>query len=156
MVFKSRADSTGGGGGGVSSLNGQVGIVTLTSVGATINITTPGGNTVNIESVGGGGYPTTLPPSGIVLVNSGNSPYSVSTTEVLLEIDTSTTTQINLPNPNLYRIFKIIDISGLTTTNNITLHRFGSEKILGITADKILATNWGSWVIESNGTDWFM
>lgn len=42
-------------GGGVISLNGETGALTLTSTGATINITTPTSNTINLEAVGGGG-----------------------------------------------------------------------------------------------------
>lgn len=47
----------GGGGAGVSSLNTQTGVVTLTSNGGTITITTPVSGGVNIESLAGSGVP---------------------------------------------------------------------------------------------------
>lgn len=48
-------DVPSGGGGGVTSLNGETGALSLTSTGATITITTPTSTTINLESTGGGG-----------------------------------------------------------------------------------------------------
>ncbi len=52
MVFKSSINNSGGSGGGVTSLNGEVGVVTLTSSGSTVTITTPTGSTINLEASG--------------------------------------------------------------------------------------------------------
>jgi hypothetical protein len=71
-------------------------------------------------------------------------------------VDTSAARTINLPAPADGREFWITDVIGTAETNNITLVRNGSEKINGVTASKVLQTNWGSWRVVSNGTDWFV
>lgn len=45
--------ASGGGGGGVTDLNGLAGAITLASAGGTITITTPTSSTINLESSGG-------------------------------------------------------------------------------------------------------
>lgn len=45
-----------GSGGGVISLNGQTGAISLTSTGGTISVTTPTSSTINIEVVGASGF----------------------------------------------------------------------------------------------------
>ncbi len=47
---------TGSGGGGVTTINGQSGVVALTSTGGTVTITNVGNN-INLESAGGSGTP---------------------------------------------------------------------------------------------------
>lgn len=92
--------------------------------------------------------------AGLVAVST--TPYSISTTEAILLVDTtSTAIQINLPNPSTYRKIKIVDSTGQFGTNNVTLHRFGSEKIVNVAADLILRANYGQYEFQSNGTDWF-
>jgi hypothetical protein len=49
----SSGGNSGGGGAGVTSLNGETGALTITSSGATVVITTPTGNTINLEASGG-------------------------------------------------------------------------------------------------------
>ena len=63
---------------------------------------------------------------------------------------------ITLPTPTAGRVIKVTDISGNCQTNNITLAQHASEKISGVAASRVLQTNWGSWTVTSNGTDWFL
>lgn len=49
MVFKSSIQQSGAGG-GVTTINGESGDVTLTSSGNTVTITTPTGSTINLET----------------------------------------------------------------------------------------------------------
>lgn len=54
------------------------------------------------------------------------------------------------------RIYKFYDTSGTLNANPVTLVRFGSEKIEGIAASRLLQTNWGFWQLTTNGVDWFL
>lgn len=72
-------------------------------------------------------------------------------------VDTSSARSLALPNPatTLYPIV-IKDKSGTSQTNNITITRFGSEEIEGTAASKIFQSNFGSWTLISDGTNWWM
>lgn len=63
---------------------------------------------------------------------------------------------VQLPAPSSGLLFIVKDSTGNANTNNLTLVRNSTEKIEGIAASKILQSNWGTWTIVSNGTDWFM
>ena len=68
------AAANGSGGGGLASINAQTGpAITLTSTGATITITNPVANTLNLEAAGGGGGVTTLNASAgaVTIVGTG-------------------------------------------------------------------------------------
>lgn len=52
--------------------------------------------------------------------------------------------------------FWIKDSTGSAGTNNFTITRAGSESIEGVAANKVLSANWGSWVLMSDGTNWFI
>jgi hypothetical protein len=97
---------------------------------------------------------TVIASASIVSVSS--SPYSIASTDYILKVNTSSALQLNLPNPNLYRRIFVKDVTGSAGTNNITMHRNGSEKIENVAADKILSGNYGSWIFVSDGTDWWM
>jgi hypothetical protein len=71
-------------------------------------------------------------------------------------INTSSSVSVLLPPPTPGFITYIKDSSGLAETNNITLVRNASEQIEGLSSNKILRTNWGGWLVFSNGTDWFL
>lgn len=77
-------------------------------------------------------------------------------TDHIIFVNTNAAVQITLPTPTAGRELIIKDIIGLANTNNITLVPHGAEKIEGLAANKILASNWGSWTVVSNGTDWFL
>lgn len=99
---------------------------------------------------------TSLRAAAVNSISVASSPYSVTASDLILFVDTSAARTLNLPDPALRRVIYIVDVIGTAETNNITLARFGSEKIAGLAASKLLQTNWGSWVIASNGTDYFL
>jgi len=86
---------------------------------------------------------TATPQTGV----SGKT-YLVTTSSIAITI--------NLPAPatNMWLIVK--DISGAAATRNITLHRPGSQTIDGTAADKVLSRNFGTWIICSDGTNYFV
>lgn len=72
-------------------------------------------------------------------------------------VDTSTLAiTINLPAPVINVWLMVKDITGLAETNNITLHRNGSELIDGVAADKVLSIPSELCIITSDGTNWFV
>lgn len=91
----------------------------------------------------------------VIEIISVNSDVTLSQNSTHL-VDTSSARALTLPAPyaNLYIAIK--DVTGSAQTNNITIVRNGSEKIEGLAASKILQTNWGSWCLFSDGTDWFI
>jgi hypothetical protein len=71
-------------------------------------------------------------------------------------VDTTSARTLNLPTPanNAYLIVK--DTTGNARTNNITIHRAGTEKINGATSDYTCNMASGTWTFVSDGTDWFL
>lgn len=63
---------------------------------------------------------------------------------------------IQLPAPQSGLQFFIKDKAGQAATNIISILRNSTEQIEGVAATKILQTNWGSWRIISDGTNWFI
>ena len=63
---------------------------------------------------------------------------------------------IQLPTPVANFVFIIKDVSGAISTNKITLLRSSSERIEGLTSNRVLETDFGAWTIYSDGTDWFL
>ena len=49
----------------------------------------------------------------------------------------------------------IKDSTGTNGTNNFTLIRTGGGNIDGLAASRILQTDWGSWHLVDDGTDWY-
>lgn len=94
----------------------------------------------------------------IKTTNVTTSPYSITTDHVLF-VNTSTSTKIiNLPAHINGRQIKIKDISGNASVNNITLVRAGGTgTIEGVAADKVIATNWASITLVSDGVSaWYI
>jgi hypothetical protein len=77
--------------------------------------------------------------------------------EVLL-VDTSAARTINLPAASASkRVLRIKDKTGSAMTNNISVVPAGSDTIEGLNVTKLLATNWGSWTLVSDGTSaWYL
>lgn len=63
---------------------------------------------------------------------------------------------LTLPTPVLNGYIVVKDRNGTFQTNNLTIVRAGSENIEGLAASKIFQTNFGSWILVSDGTDWYL
>lgn len=86
-----------------------------------------------------------------------DSPYALPSTVEILEVNSATGTfQVNLPAPAGAQAFLVADVGLSAASNFITLHRAGSEKIQGVTADFTLSTSGGVWFIWSNGSNWWV
>lgn len=89
--------------------------------------------------------------------------YTILATDSIIYVDTSGGGfTLTLPDPTTIstsittKTFRIVDIKGTLSTNNLTLARFGSEKIEGLAASKIFSTDWAGWSIITNNVDWFI
>lgn len=63
---------------------------------------------------------------------------------------------LTLPAPALGAEFWVKDPLGTWGTNNLTLARFGAEKIENVVASRVFSADFGSFRVFSNGTDWFL
>lgn len=86
---------------------------------------------------------TATPQTGV----SGKT-YLVTTSSIAITI--------NLPAPATNMWLMVKDVSGAAATRNITLHRPGSQTIDGTASDKVLSRNFGTWIICSDGTNYFV
>lgn len=96
--------------------------------------------------------------SGANLMNVSTT--SVSPTSVVSGVtylvDTSAgAITLNLQAAALNYWFFVKDKKGTSVTNNITLHRAGTELIDGVASDATLAAPFGSWGFFSDGTDFY-
>jgi len=83
------------------------------------------------------------------------SPQTVTTGKTYLTTTTSAIT-FNLPTPAANTWFMIKDITGLAGSNNMTLHRSGSELIDGAASDATLSIPFGLTIVACDGTNWFI
>lgn len=121
-------------------------VARFTSTGNTVG---PQSSSTAIHQINGGLKVTTR-------TITGNLTIDTTTTDYIVFVTTgSGAISVTLPAPTVGRILILKDISGQANTNNITLVRNGSEQIEGIATSKLLTTNWGSWTITSDGTNWF-
>lgn len=85
--------------------------------------------------------------------------YTLTLNDRIVFVDTSGGAfNLTLPNPSTATgvVYRIFDSTGSFSVNNLTLVRFGSEKISGVAASRVFSTDWGAWDVVSNGTDWFV
>lgn len=71
-------------------------------------------------------------------------------------VNTAAARSITLPTPVAGRKFIFFDVTGSANTNNITIVRNGSEKIGNVAASYIFTTDYGSFSLTSDGTDWMI
>lgn len=91
-----------------------------------------------------------------LLTTSSQSGDFTAANRFIYLVNTSAARNVQLPSPAANTIIAIKDASGSAETNAITLVRSGSEQIDGLAASKALSTNWGSWTVTSDGTNWFI
>lgn len=89
------------------------------------------------------------------VVSVASTPYAAVSGKTLL-VSTSVARTINLPAPAISAYLIVKDVSGLCETNNITLHRNGSELIDGVAADKVMTINNEMLFLASDGTNWYV
>lgn len=158
-VQASNATGSNGNGGklfltsGTAGSGGSVGNVEIQTAGTMrIRVREDGiffGTSAQLHSMVGGFNYTTRTVSSSIAIDT-------TTTDYILLVNTSAARTITLPTPTQGRKFLLFDIIGSASTNNITLARSGSEKIAGTAANKVFSTDWGAWIIVSDGTDWFI
>ena len=93
-------------------------------------------------------------PALINVVSVTTTPVSILVGRTYL-VDTSSAKTLQLPTPTSNFFFIVRDVTGSAATNNITIARNGSESIDGVAANKTLSRPYGTWLIASNGTNWF-
>lgn len=114
----------------------------------------------------GAGSPVQITASGAVVSVPGavqtipyavvaSSPYSATTNDVVLVVDTSAARTINLPaavSTSAGRIYMVKDGTGNSETNAITILPNGAD-VIDLQASATLETNFGSLFLVSNGID---
>lgn len=94
-------------------------------------------------------------PSFMQYVAVASSPTAMISGKTYLVDSASIAIQVNLP-AVAQNAWVIIKDSGFNAyTNNITIHRSGSEKIDGVSSDFVIQNSGAAWIFMSNGTDWF-
>lgn len=104
-----------------------------------------------------GGLPSwqTLQTNPTIVSLAGNVTLTAADSNKVYLVNTGAARSITLPTPAAGLNFYIKDSTGTCATNNISIIRAATEQIEGVAATKILQTNWGSWRIISDGTNWF-
>lgn len=92
----------------------------------------------------------------IVVAGSTGATLTAADSNKVYIVNTGSARSFTLPVPASGLSFYIKDGTGTCATNNITIIRNASEQIEGIAASKIFQTNWGSWRIVCDGTNWFI
>lgn len=110
-----------------------------------------------------GSVGTSAPASGIA--GSGTSTpligtYPLTLTdandgEVILVSGATAPIQVTLPAPSEGLKVTLVDKDGTFSIWPLTIARNGTEKIMGLAADYVCKSDFGSWTLISDGTDWF-
>ena len=112
------------------------------------NVSSSGVDIANVSILG----PLYFANSATNVVSTG-SPYTI-TLDVVVFVNSSAPYQVNLPTASIRgRMIIIKDISGNAATNNITIHRAGSDHIEGLAADYLLISDYQSVQLVSDGTN---
>lgn len=94
-------------------------------------------------------------PTFMQFVAVSASPQSIVTGKTYLVDSTATAITLNLPAAAANSWFIVKDVGFNAFTNNITIHRAGSESIDGVAADFVISNSGAAWIFMSNGTNWF-
>lgn len=89
------------------------------------------------------------------------SPVTILNTDAfaMYNVDTSAARTINLPTATSVadRAYIFKDVTGTSETNNISIVPNGTDQIEGLNTTKIFQTNFGSWILISDGVSkWWM
>lgn len=95
-------------------------------------------------------------PTFMQFVSVTASPQAVLNGKTYLTTTSSVAITFNLPAPAANLWFIVKDISGDAGTNNMTLHRNGTEKIDGVAADATINIPDAFVLVVSDGTDWYI
>ena len=83
--------------------------------------------------------------------------YSVSDDDTFIRVDTNGgAITVKLPDPSTMRHFHIKDVGGFLSSKNLFVARNGGENIEGVSQDKTFSSDYGSWLFQSDGTDWWI
>ena len=89
------------------------------------------------------------------VVRPSTFPHTVVKNTTIL-VDTTAARSLQLPEPAAGLSFRVKDITGSASSFNITILRYGTEKIEAVSTNKVLNTNFGAWEFTSDGVDWFI
>lgn len=112
--------------------------------------------TGDVSATGPGSVTATIKTMQGTTTNTQTGDYTIQTTDFQIFANFSTSHTLTLPAPANGMVYHIWDIAGTAETNTITLARHSTEKISGVAASRVLSTNWGHWMVTTNGTDWFV
>jgi len=111
-------------------------------------------------SSGGGGGSGNAFSSATSIDPSSQSPYAMSSSSnqgTVFEVNTANgAMQFNLPALSANFIFTVVDTAGSADTNNITIHRNGSESIQGVAADYVIKAPYSSTTFFCDGANYFI
>jgi hypothetical protein len=116
-----------------------------------------------VRQYGLGWYPATktkldtvyLQNQQVVSVSSSVALPSVKANYLILVDTSGGAVTVTLPNPTSGAVIQIKDSTGSFLTNNLTIKRYGSEKIETVAADLVCQAPYGIYTLVTNGTDWF-
>ena len=92
-----------------------------------------------------------------VIRTPGAYPYTIDPTDLVILVDSTSARTVQLPNPATYvGICWVKDAAGQSSTNVITLARFNTEAIDGVSTDATLSGGYAKWGVVSNGTNWYL
>lgn len=151
----------GAGGTGISTTptDGQL-LIGQTSTNSYVQSTLTAGAGISVTNGSGS---ITIATTNTTPFTTKTANYTITTSDSMIFMDSSGGAfNLSLPDPATVvsggstRVYRLVDTKGTLSTNNVALVRFGSEKIEGIAASRILQTDWGFWQLTTNGTDWFL
>jgi hypothetical protein len=100
------------------------------------------------------GYYTPKPPSLLIIVNAGPSPYNITTEDVVSVPTHSGSFTVNLPtNPPPGKAIYIKDAAGVAAANNIII---SSAALIDGSSTYIINTNYGCIKVIYTGVTWLI